>query len=66
MGYRLRTTLGGHFLIKPYRYVPSHRVWFLRRLGLETGKDFTHFGLETSMAFEGTTGVYERICLYGF
>ena len=29
--------------------------------GLKTGIDFTHFGLESGMVFEGTTGVYERI-----
>ena len=25
------------------------------------GADFTHFGLESGMLFEGTMGVYERI-----
>ena len=44
-----------------YRYVPSHRVGFLRRFGLKTGIHFAHFGLESAMVFEGTTGVYERI-----
>ena len=33
----------------------------LRRFGLKTGVDFAHFGLESGMVFEGTTGVYERI-----
>ena len=46
---------------KPYRYVPPHRVGFLRRFGLKTGRDFAHFGLESGMVFEGNTGVYERI-----
>ena len=32
------------------RYVPPHRVGFLRRFGLKTG-----------IVFEGTTGVYEHI-----
>ena len=36
-------------LYKLYRYVLPLRVGFLRRFGLKTG-----------MAFEGTTGVYER------
>ena len=55
---------GGTPLYKPYRYVPPHRVGFLRRFGLKTSTDFTHFGLESGMVFEGTTGVYERInCL---
>ena len=37
------------------------RVGFWRRFGLKTGICFTHFGLESGMVFEGTTGVYERI-----
>ena len=40
------------------------RVWFLRRFGLKTGIYFAHFGLESGMVFEGTTGVYERICRF--
>ena len=40
---------------KPYRYVPPHRVGFLRRFGLKTGIHFAHFGLESGMVFEGTT-----------
>ena len=51
----------GYSLYKPYRYVPPHRVGFLRRFGLKTGIHFAHFGLESGMVFEGTTGVYERI-----
>ena len=53
---------GGTPLYKLYRYVrPPHRVGFLRRFGLETGMQFVHFGLESGVVFEGTTGVYERI-----
>ena len=33
-------------------------VGFLRRFGLQTGIHFAHFGLESGMAFEGTTGAY--------
>ena len=40
-------------------YALPQRV--LRRFGLKTGVDFAHFGLESGMVFEGTTGVYERI-----
>ena len=29
--------------------------------GLKMGIDFTHFGLESGMVIEGTTGVYEHI-----
>ena len=45
----------------PPQYVPPHRVGFLRRFGLKTGIHFAHFGLESGMVFEGTTGVYEGI-----
>ena len=56
---------GGTLLYKPCRYVPPHRVGFMRRFGLKTGEHFAHFGLESGMVFEGTTGVYERIyCFY--
>ena len=42
--------------------MPPHWVGFLRRFGLKTGIHFVHFGLESGMVFEGTTGVYhERI-----
>ena len=40
-------------------YVPPCRVGFLHCFGLKTGICFAHFGLESGMAFEGTTGVYE-------
>ena len=45
------------------RYLPPHRVGFLRRFGLKTGIGihFGHFGLESGIVFEGTTGVYEHI-----
>ena len=38
-----------------YRYVPPHRVGFLRRFALKTGIHFVHFGVESGMVFEGTT-----------
>ena len=56
-----RNSSGGTPLYKLYRYVPPHRVALLRRFGLKTGIHFAHFGLESSMVFDGTTGVYERI-----
>ena len=37
---------GGTPLYKVYKYVPLHRVGFLRRFGLTTGIHFAHFGLE--------------------
>ena len=52
---------GGTPLHKLYRHVPSHGVGFLRRFGLKTGIHFAHFGLESSMVFEGSTVVYEGI-----
>ena len=50
----------GTSLYKPYRYVPPNWVRFLRRFVLETGIHFAHFGLESGMVFEVTTGMYER------
>ena len=47
---------GGTPLYKLYRCVLLHRVGFLRRFGLKTGIHFAHFGLESTMLFEGTTG----------
>ena len=41
--------------------MPPHRVGFLRRFGLKTSVHFAHIGLESSMVFEGTTGVYKLI-----
>ena len=35
---------------------------FFSRFGLKTGLHFAHFGLESGIVFDGTTGVYERIC----
>ena len=46
---------GGTPLYKLYRYVPPHRVGFLRCFVLKTGVHFVHFGLELGMVFEGTT-----------
>ena len=46
---------------KPDRYVPPPRVWFLGLFGLKTCIDFAHFGLESGMVFEGTTGANEHI-----
>ena len=54
-----RTVLKTRTLL--YKLVPPHRVGFLPRFGLKTGIHFAHFGLESGMVFEGTTGVYERI-----
>ena len=47
-------------LHKPYGYVPPKRLWFWGRFGSKTGIHFAHFGLESGMLFEGTTGAYER------
>ena len=49
---------GGTPLYKLYRYVPPHRVGFLRRFGLKTGINFAHFGLESGVVFEGTALVF--------
>ena len=52
---------GGTPLYKLYKHVPPHRVGFLPRFGMKTGIHFAHFGLESGVVFEGTTGVYERL-----
>ena len=52
---------GGTPLNKSYRYLPPQRAGFWGLFGLKTGIHFAHFGLESGMVFEGTTGVYERI-----
>ena len=54
-----RTVLKTRTLL--YKLVPPHRVGFLCRFGLKTGIHFAHFGLESGVVFEGTTGMYERI-----
>ena len=51
---------GGSPLYKPYRYVSPQRVGFSGLFGLKTDIDFAHFGPESGMIFEGTTGAYER------
>ena len=64
--YKASSSLRGGWgtpLYKLSRYVPPHRVGFLRRFGLKTGINLAHFGLESGMVFEGTTGVYERISI---
>ena len=60
-GIRIRKNLWSTPLYKLYRYVPPHRVGFLHGFGLKTGIQFAHFGLESGMVFEGTTGLYERL-----
>ena len=55
------TSGGDTPLYKLDSYLPPHRVGVLRRFGLKTDIHFAHFGLESGMVFEETTGVYERI-----
>jgi len=54
---------GGTPLRLPYVYVPPQRVGFLRRFGLKAGIDFTYFGLNLGMVFEG---MHERIYPFNF
>ena len=44
-------------LYKLYRYVPPQRVGVMARFGLKTGIHFAHFGLESSVVFDGATGL---------
>ena len=43
------------------RQITRQGVRFWGLFGLKTGLDFAHFGLESGMVFEGTTGTYESI-----
>ena len=45
-------------------YVPPQRVRFLRYFCPKTVVNFAHFRLESGVVFEGTTGVYKRICCF--
>ena len=45
----LDRTAEGTPLYKLYKYVPPHRVGFLRRLGVKTDIHFAHFDLESGM-----------------
>ena len=51
-------------IYKSYEYVPPLRVRSLHLSGLKMGIHFAYFGLESGMAFEGTTSVYEYICCF--
>ena len=44
--------------------MPPQRVGVWGLFGLKTGIHFAHFGLESGMVFEGSTGVYERIYVF--
>ena len=49
-------------LYKLYRYVPPHRVGFLRRFGLKTGNHtLCPFWSGIGCGFKGNYGVYERL-----
>ena len=43
---------------------PQRIYIFFSRFGLKTGLHFAHFGLESGIVFDGTTGVYELICYF--
>lgn len=43
-------------LYEPYKFEPPQKVGFLGLFGLKTGVHFAHFGLESVIVFEGTTG----------
>ena len=57
------------FLEAVFIFLPENRAGggggdtpsYFAVFGLKTRIHFAHFGLESGMIFEGTTGVYERI-----
>ena len=51
-------------LYNPQTCVSPPRVWLLRHFGLKRNLDFALFGLESSLVFRGTKGVYECICRF--
>ena len=54
-------------LYKPHRYVPSHRVGFLRRFGLKTGlRALCLFWSGIRHGFRGNCGVDELIYRFHF
>ena len=55
---------GGYSLIQAMEVCIAPKGMFFAPFGLKTGRDFAHFGPESGMVFEGTTGVYERICCF--
>ena len=57
--------VGSTPLYKPYRYVPPQRVRLFGPFWSETGVDFAHFDLESSMVFSGTTNLVLRAFLLG-
>ena len=58
---------GGTPLYKPHRYVPPHRVGFLRRFGLKTGLHaLCLFWSGIRHGFRGNCGVDERISPFHF
>ena len=42
------------------------RVWFWRRFGLKTGRDFSHFRLESGMVYNWTSVVYECVRRFNY
>ena len=47
-------------MCRPEGYIYIFYFFF----GLKTGLHFAHFGLESGIVFDGTKGVYERICYF--
>ena len=43
-------------------YCRKKLVWFFRRFYPKTVIDFTRFGLDSDIVFDGATVVYEHIC----
>ena len=48
-------------MCRPEEYIYIFYFFFF---GLKTGIHFAHFGLESAIVFDGTTGVNERTCYF--
>ena len=51
-------------MCRPEGYMYIYIYIYIFFFGLKTGIHFAHFGLESAIVFDGTTGVYERTCYF--
>ena len=56
----------GRRRVVPYISHIAMCLGFLGRFGLETGKNFAHFGLESGMVYKGTTVLYQCVNRFNY